>query len=362
MPGAMNQHLDAQLFSVTPDLSPAALETTLARLLVPGVIVDSDIERRCRQLDARHKNFVSTCPVPEWAPGLKIAAEMRRQYELYLPLAEIRAAIAAFCKLACRYDPLLATTAVATALSWPDALAGLQPLPVSVNPAGLLRRLALSAPFRYAFLASLFIPKSFGGSFNRYPLQTDFRNQWLAANKERLSGRIAILDAACGTGEGTYEAAEAIAQLEFSPASLIDGRTIEPLELAAAAHGWFPEDTKRARAFRERVERLLASGAGRMIRFSREDLCEPQERHDSYDLILCNGFLGGPLLHRQVKLARVIGFLAQRLNTGGILLAADHFHGGWKQATPSAAITQVLTASGLQTVEAGEGIGAVKNG
>jgi chemotaxis methyl-accepting protein methylase len=363
MPGAMNQYLDLQQFSLTPDLSPAALKTTLASLLVPGIIADRQFERLCQQLDERFRIFVATCPVPEWSPGLQIDAEIRRQYEVYLPLTECRAALAAFCKLACRYEPNSATTSIAAVLSWPDALARLLPLAVNVNPARLLRRLAAAEQFRFAFLAALFIPKSFGGSFHRYPLQAAFLHRWLSGQKKRLLGRVAILDAACGSGEGTYAAAAAVVQLGFSVvSSLVEGSTLEPLELAAAAHGWFPHDQARSLAFREQLRTLLASGAGRMIRFSREDLCSPRLNQNRYDMIICNGLLGGPLLHRQETLTRVISLLAARLNRGGILLAADHFHGGWKQSTPSATIKELLTASGLQAVEPGEGIGAVRTG
>jgi hypothetical protein len=89
MPGAMNQYLDLQHFSVSPDISPAAIDATLARLLVPGIIIDRRIERHCRELDQRFRNFVATCPVPEWAPWVLIDTEMRRQYEVYLPLTAI---------------------------------------------------------------------------------------------------------------------------------------------------------------------------------------------------------------------------------------------------------------------------------
>jgi len=363
MPGAMNQYPDLQHFSLSPDLSPAAVDTTLARLLLPGSLVDRRLERRCRQLDERFRSFAATCPVAEWAPGMKMTAEIRRQYELYLPLAEITVALNDLCRLACRYEPFSATTAIATALSWPEALARLLPLAVAVNPARLLRRLAASEQLRFAFLAALFIPKSFGGSFSRYPLQADFLHHWLGGQKERLMGKVAILDAACGCGEGTYAAAATVLQLGFSAAaSLVTGSTLEPLELAAAAHGWFPQDRTRAFAFREQVRQLSASGGGSMIRFRQENLCNPWQDHDSYDVIICNGLLGGPLLHGKELLAGVIALLARRLKPGGILLAADCFHEGWKQQTPPATLAELLTASGLQPLKAGEGIGGVKSG
>lgn len=363
MSGAMNQYLDEQSFSLSPDLSPAALETTLARLLVPGAIVDSRLERHCQRLDERFRIFSATCPVPAWAPGLQISAELRRQYEVYLPVMEARAALAVFCKIACRYEPLAAPASISAALSWPDILARLHPLGITLNPARLLNKLAATEQFRFAFLAALFIPKSFGGSFNRYPQQADFLHNWLSGQKKRLRGRVTILDTACGCGEGTYTAAATVLQLGFSvSASLVQGSTLEPLELAAAAHGWFPQDKARAEAFGKRVRPLLADGAGSMMRFSREDLCRPWMDPEKYDVIICNGLLGGPLLHEEEKLAVVIARLAAGLKPGGILLIADRFHEGWRQLTSSATVARMLTMSGLTTLEAGEGVGAVKSG
>lgn len=363
MPGAMNQYPDLQQLSLTPDLAPAALENTLSSLLVSGKISDRSIERRCWQLGERFRSFAATCPVPEWAPGLQIDAEIRCQYELYLPVIEIRAALAAFCKLACRYEPFFATTAIATAQSWPDTLARLQPLTLAVNPTRLLQQLASSEQFRIAFLATLFIPKNFGGSFSRYPQQAEFFSRWLSKEKDRLQGKIAVLDAACGSGEGTYAAAAGVLQLGYSAsASLVEGCTLEPLELVAAAHGWFPQDKARTAAFRKIMARLLAQGADRMLRFSQEDLCNPWPKQGKYDVIFCNGLLGGPLMHGKEELAGVIALLAQRLTAGGLLLAADSFHEGWRQKTPPATLADLLAESGLQPFAAGEGVGAVKSG
>lgn len=362
MTGTMNQYPDFQQFSLMPDLTPAALEATLSRLLLPGVISDQYLDQCCRRLDERFCRFAATCPAPEWAPGLQITAEMRCQYELYLPIAAIRSAIDRLCRRACRYEPT-PLTALHAVLSWPDLLARLQPLPVSVSPAQLLRRLACDAVYRRAFLAALYIPQSYGGGFNRYPRQAAFLNSWLAGQKERLQGGVAVLDAACGCGEGTYAVAAAVVRLGFAvAASRIDGSTLEPLELVAAAHGWFPQDGRRAAAFRERVNRLVTSGAQGVVRFSQEDLGRPWPQSRRYEVILCNGLLGGPLLHDQGRLAGVIRLLAGRLRPGGIFLAADRFHGGWKRITPSATLQGLLTASGLQLVDVGEGVGAVRSG
>lgn len=362
MPGAMNQYPDLQQFSLSPDMAPTALEATLSRLLVTGVISDRRLDRCCQRLAELFRTFAATSPVPEWAPGLQLTPELRRQYEFYLPVATIRAAFAMFCRLACRYEPL-PFTAISASLSWPDALARLQPLPLAVNPARLLRRLAAVEEFRRAFLVALFMPHSYGGGFNRYPQQAEFLERWLAGQKQRLQGSVAILDAACGSGEGTYMAAATVVRLGFSvTSSRVVGSTLEPLELAAAAHGWFPRDDARAAIFRERTAGLLADGVQGMVRFIREDLCNPWPHKDKYDVIICNGLLGGPLLHDQEKLGGVVALLVKRLRPGGILLAEDRFHEGWKQATPPTAIKGLLTASGLQVIEAGAGIAAVRNG
>lgn len=363
MPRAMNQYLDLQHFTLTPDLSPGSLDTTLTRLLVHGRISDGNLERYCRQLDERFRTFAATCPEPTWAPGLLITAEIRRQYEIYLPVIEIKAAFAAFCRLSSRYEPVTETASISNALSWPDMLARLQLWPVTVNPASILRRLATSERVRFAFHAALFIPKSFGGSFSRYPLQTEFLRKWLAGQKKRLQGSIALLDAACGSGEGTYEAAAAVLDCGYAESlSLVEGTTLEPLELAAAAHGWFPQDKARSLAFRQSVSALCAGNGVRIIRFRQEDLFNPLMTQKKYDVIICNGLLGGPLLYRQDKLAMVIAMVVERLKPGGIFLAANCFHEGWLQLTPPATIVTMLTESGLHVVAVGEGIGAAKSG
>ncbi len=169
------------------------------------------------------------------------------------------------------------------------------------------------------------------------------------------------MDAACGSGEGTYEVAEMLLQLGFrGSGSAVEGSTLEPLELLAAAHGWFPHDRARSTLFRKRFSSLVAAGGDSMIRFYQEDLCCPPDDSRRYDLILCNGLLGGPLLHEKKSLAAAIDRLAIRLNPGGVLLASDHFHQGWHKKTPPAVITGLLAASGLKVIDVGEGVGGVR--
>lgn len=356
-----NQQQISTCRCLRPDFAESATDATLSGLLRAGDVTDCTLESCCRRLEERFRAFAAICPAPEWAPGLQVTAEMRQQYELYLPLAEIRAAFAALCRRSCLYEPCFAATPLSTALSWPEVLARLQPLQLNLNPALLLQELARCEQLRAAFLAALFIPGSFGGGFGRYPLQADYLLVWLEERKKRLAGKVSVLDAACGTGEGVYETAAMLFRLGFSAAAAtVDGCTLEPLELVAAARGWFPHDRPRAALFREAVAPLLADGGGAMIRFYQEDLCRPLPDKLQYDVILCNGLLGGPLLQEKGGLAAVIELLASRLNHGGVLLAADRFHEGWRKKTPPAAIEKLLAAAGLEILSVGEGVGAVR--
>lgn len=349
--------------SFRPDLTENSLAVATACLLRPGDIMDRVLASYCCRLEELFQVFVSTCPAPEWAAGLHLTAEMCHQYELYLPMSEIKKALAALCRRACLYEPCYAATHLSQELSWPETLERLQPFPAIFSPGRFLHELATSERYRLAFLSALFIPKSFGGSFRRYPLQSEFLCRWLSGRGGRVAGKVAVLDTACGSGEGVYEVAEMLLQLGFTPCSaLVEGSTLEPLELIAAAFGWYPHDRHRAAIFRERVRPVLAAGGAGMIRFYQDDVCQPREIDSRYDVILCNGLLGGPLLHGEAALAMVINRLAKRLNPGGIILAADHFHGGWQKKTPPAAIEKLLAASGLDCLAVGEGVGAVRIG
>jgi hypothetical protein len=48
------------------------------------------------------------------------------------------------------------------------------------------------------------------------------------------------------------------------------------------------------------------------------------------------------------------------LRPGGVLLAADRFHEGWKRNIPGETLGDVFKACGLEVIEAGEGPGGLK--
>jgi hypothetical protein len=343
-----------------PTLDPQLAGERLDRILVPGPIVDPDLERRIIRLEERFRVYAASAPHGLWSPGLVLTNEMRRSAEAYLPLADISRAFHRLLSLSAEYRPVLLPPLFQTAPSWPDVLHALQPLIKDADPARLLRRLTDDGAFRRRLLFALFLPRHYGGGFDRYPAQTAF----LRSRLDRIGadGPVRCLDAACGCGEGTYELAKLFVAGGFPPERLtVHGSTSEPLELFAAAHCWFPHDPLRQEAFRRRVAPLFEDGTTGSIAFFREDLADDGPwGGDGYRVILCNGFLGGPLLHSHASLDKVIGGLSARLLPGGMLLASDRFHKGWKRGVPGTELQDIMARHGLEPLNVDAGVGGVR--
>jgi chemotaxis methyl-accepting protein methylase len=226
----------------------------------------------------------------------------------------------------------------------------------------LLRRLVSDESFRIGFLLALFLQKQHGGGFNRYPGQLDFLQQWLKKTRPAGKDVLRCLDTACATGESTYELAMLLLENGMEPGSfLVRGSTIEPLELFAAAHIFFPHEPERQEAFRKRAEPVFTAGADKRMLFFTEDISRPfDEERKEYDIILCNGLLGGPRLHTVTDLEQAASALASRLRKGGILLAADRFHVGWKKCAPASLLCGIFTKFGFRVRDIGDGMAAEK--
>ncbi|HEY5976059.1 MAG TPA: chemotaxis protein CheR, partial [Geobacteraceae bacterium] len=144
------------------------------------------------------------------------------------------------------------------------------------------------------------------------------------------------------------------------PHCRVVGTTVDPLELVAAAHGCFPHDPGREREFRAAVapfEHLLGKLA---MEFRQEDICRGAGDGEAYDVVLCNGLLGGPLLHEPAMLASAVAGLVARLRPGGVFLAADRFHAGWKRQVSTDDMVQLLKSLAVQPVVVGEGVGGIR--
>jgi SAM-dependent methyltransferase len=264
------------------------------------------------------------------------------------------------------YSPIFSSTPFHNALSWADAFVAL-PLQFqhSANPARLLEALLADNDQLIRFLFASFLPERFYGTIGRYPRQQEVIRELLVLRK---GAPLRCLDAACGTGEDTYSLALLLSECGFPPTDvLVEGWTVEPLEVWAATQRRFPHDLHREVLLRKLTSQLDRRGYGECIIFHCADLTappavSPPPRGDSgsCDLILCNGLLGGPLIHERGVLRRTVANLAYLLAPGGILLAADNFHGGWKQKCPQIELRALCEANGLKTFIAGEGIGGLK--
>ncbi|AJE04499.1 class I SAM-dependent methyltransferase [Geobacter pickeringii] len=353
----MEQHL-ATLHPVT---DPVDTERALSLLLVAGALDDPGLRRRIRRLHERSAACAAT-PGGIWAPGGIITPEVRSTTALLIPQEEIGAAFRRLLRLAVSFECSLEGTPLHRAPSWPDCSERLD-LPFrTASPARLLERLAADAGLRRTFLFSLFVPRRHGASFDRYPGQGAFLRRWLGKSGSPRRERLRCLDAACGAGEGSYGLASLLLDAGFPPHCFqILGASREPLEIFAAVHGFFPHDPPRQEVFRQIRDGLHAGGALTRIAFTAEELTAP-ERGERYDIILCNGILGGPFIHERSALERAVAGICRRLAAGGVVLAADRFHEGWKRSVPSERVGELFAAAGLRVEAAGEGIAGIRTG
>ena len=341
---------------LSPSLDTSVFEERLQTLLISGNLGNNDLILRAKRLELLFQAAVLTCPAPLWAPGLRIDREWRTVTETFLPWAEIAPAFRRLITVALRYPPT--SDPLASFHSWPDFLCRFYGIATSANPARLFHLLLGDEAVRRTWLFTLFLPKEHGGGFGRYPAQREFLRGWLTRRRGQTGTQISCLDAACGSGEGTWELAQLCHECGFRPDEVtIRGSSLEPLELCAAAHAAFPHDPGREREYRLRICRLVAEGFAERICFTREDLAATREATDRYDLILCNGLLGGPLLHESRQIAQVMAGLVRRLRPGGLILAADRFHEGWLKLTPRGVRETLLAGCGVRITATGEGIG-----
>jgi hypothetical protein len=345
-----------------PQFDQVAIELNLHDLLVAGALSDMDLERRIATLAERFSIYKANYPHGLWAPGIAITPEMRNLTEIYLPFDEILRAFVRFFAVALKFPPILSASALHNAVGWLDVLNGLQPLINSPAPDFILQRLMVDESFRRRFIFANFMPSRYGGGFIRYPGQIAFLQKWLVENRSRFKSEVNCLDAACGSGEGTYELASHLLESGFPVESInVHGATLEPLELFAAAHCYFPHDQRRTEVYRSHTAALRECGATERIRFTLEDLTGAFPTNvREYDIILCNGLLGGPILNEPRSLLETVRKLAGLLSNEGILLAASRFHGGWKKLTPDLVLRGIFCKCGLRCFPVAEGVLGVK--
>ena len=342
--------------SFTPTLDREEALRRLDRLLVGGSILDAGLAGSIERLARAFQSYADCYPLPLWAPGLVVDNEMRSLTEALFPISQVRSVFDLLLRRGCRFPPLLYGTYLYSSASWLDLLQRLRPQLSSANPAETLRELAQDGAARTRFLFALLLPHHFGGGFDRYPLQSLWLADWLKLRAGSFQVGIRVLDSACGSGEGTYQLAELLGAAGLSgKGCLVHGSTLEPMELFAAAHLFFPHDRNRESDYRGRVAPLFTRQDAPRLEFYLDQVGYGPSR-EPYHLVLCNGLLGGPLMHDPDELAGAIRALAARLAPGGVLLAADRFHAGWRLRVPAEKLRALMQANGLTPLEVPEGI------
>lgn len=343
-----------------PIFDPQAAISDLSRLMVTGVIDDPELQRRRTDLSRYFLSYVNFCPVPFWAPGLIVTNETSRMSETFFPFAVIQGAFQRLVRLSLRQGREIIPPLFQQSSSWLDLLHRLQGGFVRTDPAAVLGVLMGNELERQRFLFSIYLPQQFGGGFGRYPKQYAFLRQWLRARGVSGGGQLRCLDAACGSGEGTYELARLVKDAGVPAGAVsISGVTLSPLEVFAASHACFPHDHDHERLVRSFLGSVNDGHSWGEIRFAATDL-RTWEPPELFHVILCNGVLGGPMLHYDDALKDVVRRLARSLERGGILLAADRFHAGWRKVVPATQLESLFCAEGLSLVQVGEGIGGIK--
>jgi chemotaxis methyl-accepting protein methylase len=327
----------------------------------PGAIVDRDIERRIVNLSQMFKVYMARCHVPVWSKGLVVTDEIVRITENYLDYSTIQRSLLRLVEKSMRIQSLPPPLLLSVD-RWIPLLELMPVLNDFVNPALLLKYLAEDENYRMQFLFAAYLPQQFGGSFNRYPEQMEFLRRWVAAGSLSSTISVNCLDAACGSGEGSYELARMLLESGVDQSRIrITGVTLTPVEVFAAAHAYFPHDVQRKLRYRKFLESMVRGG-GNMphIKFMTGDL-NYLELSEKYEIIICNGVLGGPMLHDSKEVENVIRRLSGSLSAGGVLVAADRFHGGWKKKMSNRDMETIIRKCGLDVITVPKGIAGLRS-
>ena len=261
-----------------------------------------------------------------WSPGLRVTPELRWCYESLVP-------IASFChsmgRLAAEilpdrsWVPRILRTRVAHMERRVDAN-GPRSLPDlwALMPATFAGRVSFAPTEMGTLLCALADLARFGTDTARYPDQLRQLRHELNRLSLRTQG-LRLLDLACGVGHGTLEAA-AVADGAGVPLDHVLGITLEPLEAWMAAKRCLPHSLQRQSALRSLPHHLPVLFACGDIRRCPCD--------GPFNIILCNGLIGGPSLDTDAGGTAVLGEAKRLLSPAGCMLAANRFHAGRRSA------------------------------
>jgi len=279
-----------------------------------------ELERHNRLWSHRWSNFLAHVPWPGGQAILPEQDEWRWTVEAFLPFQDFRRSLASVFRTYLPSENWLPTPLRSNIFFLQD-----NPLPAmpayltefwNMLPAWLAGKVTYAPDELLPLTCSLADPPRFGTDSGRYPQQFQLFED-LLANTLPHTRLIRILDIGCGIGLGTYELAAATA---CRPLDVL-GITPEPLEVWMAENRLLPHDKRRQSHFPD------ALPPGHAIRFqvgTAEQLPE-----DTFDIIVCNGLIGGRFFHEIHQLESFLDQCWKRTHSDSHLLIANNFHDGF---------------------------------
>lgn len=236
------------------------------------------------------------------------------RYEAYLPVADFVASLRRLAGLVLPHPSWTPTVLAETGRhlasrcvfpSLPDLWAYLPPQ--------WCGRVTLEPEELPALLAALADPSRFGTAAGRYPDQLARLREWAGDAR----GEATLLDVGCGTGEGTREALAALRETGCRGRAV--GVTREPLEAWMATSGRLPHRPAEAAVPPPGLHYAVGDAVALPLR-------------GTFDIILCNGLIGGKFMDTGATFRAVLAEFARLLAPGGIVFVGCQFHAGREPA------------------------------
>lgn len=295
---------------------------------------------------AREAAFRAHAPLDIEPPDLVIPAEDHAQACTWLPLGPLVDDVSAVLRawfdaaLAALGGLDLASTDLGAWRSWLDARARLPLARRFAFPADLLAALG-DAAAAHDLLLALAAPPSMGSDLGRY----GDRLARVAA-LVREAEQVRAWDVGCGTGEGTWELAYALAPRAREV--LVTGTTPCPLQRLMAERRARPHDPARAAALRAFVDPGPRDRC--RVTFLRHDVVRDPPP-GVFDAITCHGLLGEGV-DREADIARAVTAFAACLAPGGVLSVTDRFRED-RAARAAAIVDRAAREAGLGPLGSG---------
>lgn len=240
---------------------------------------------------------------PYWGRNLIISPEIRGIYNSWLPYDEFVISLRSIGRSWLPSEEWLPLPLRSGAyLSLLDLWAAM--------PNALGGKLTFSEAELLPLFCALADPPRFGTVAGRYPRQLTLLRQISESRKD-----VRLLDVACGVGMNTLEMAM------LFPDGHVTGITGEYLECWMASNRLLPHS-------KERQSQMNAFDNVANVCFQYGH-AEAFSLASSYDVIVCNGLVGGRFFHSQLQYDGFLKSCLKSLKPGGCILLSNRFHDGF---------------------------------